>query len=129
MSGGFGSNLQSLASNIGGMTGTVQANVPASLQSLFGPGLNNISTHVNSAEFQSQFSADLANAQKSLNENLPAAIDGFNQGVRGIPSQIADAKNAIGSHLTANPGSIAKKPSFSNITNSSSFIGKAGLET
>ena len=111
------------------MTGNMTQNVPASLQSLFGPGLNNISTHVNSAEFQSQFSADLANAQKELNANLPAAIDGFNQGVKGIPSQIADAKNAIGSHLTANPSSLATKPSFSNITNSSSFIGKAGIET
>ena len=129
MAGGAGGNLQSLASNIGGMTGNITQNVPASLQSLFGPGLNNISTHVNSAEFQSQFSADLANAQKELNANLPAAIDGFNQGVKGIPSQIADAKNAIGSHLTANPSSLATKPSFSNITNSSSFIGKAGIET
>ena len=50
MAGGAGGNLQSLASNIGGMTGNITQNVPIITKFIW-TGLNNISTHVNSAEF------------------------------------------------------------------------------
>lgn len=129
--GGAGAKLQSLTNNLGGMTGQLNQNVPSSLQSLFGPGLNNISTHVNSAEFQTRFNSDLAQAQKELNANLPQAIDGFNQGLSNLPDAIKDAQNGIGSSLKANPSGGfpgVKAPSYSNISNSSSYFKKGGLE-
>ena len=113
--GGAGSNIQSLVSGAGAMVGSVGPNVPASLQSLFGPGLNNIATHVNSASFQNQFQSDLADAQRQLGDiNL---------------SSIGSATSSIGSKLTANPvdystQSKVSKPSISNITNSSTYYKK-----
>ena len=111
------------------MTGDLTANVPSSLQSLFGPGLNNISTHVNSAEFQTRFNSDLANAQKELNANLPTAIKGMQDGLANLPNSINNATDGIGSHLKANPStSSIPRPSYSNISNSSSYFKKGGTE-
>lgn len=101
--GGSGSTIQSLASGFPGMVGELGTKVPSSLQSIFGPGLSNISTHVNSAEFQTKFNADLATAQTELNKNLPTAIAEMNKGIAGIPNQIDKAMNSIGSALTTNP--------------------------
>ena len=112
MAGGAGANLQSLVSGVGAMTGGISKNVPASLQSLFGPGLNNISTHVNSAEFQNQFNSDLAQAQKEM-----ANID-FSQ----------LKPTGVGANLTTNPHMDPPKPSYSNISNSSSYYKKGGSE-
>jgi len=99
--GAAGGNLQSLASELPGAIGKMQNKIPASLQSLFGPGLSNISTHVNSAEFQTKFQSDLAQAQKEM-----AA------GIKAFPSELDKALNSVGDKLTTNPIKKPTIPSF-----------------